>query len=321
MGKVIFTSRRPLGRCENITAIYKAYPGEKVFFKENWAKGWTERHKELFDPSYTLMVADDFVPYSPGKLILVTHGASGGKTYGLMQPHGYHTRKDAALITWVVATSEDMIELEAKQHGVDVSQVLPLGMPRFDYYFGKKKGDGGTGWGTNGERVYLVVPTHRNPYVPPFPDICFSGINWELQNDEVLLVKRHMVFPYALLHGANYRRVRELDPKEPSRDYLIDADVIITDYSSILFDAHALGKPLILFEKNKGYLETRGMSDPYPEGYSSRYCTTEEELIEMMRDSVGGSPGPEDIACWERHCGACDGHATERVVDLIRSEA
>ena len=321
MGKVIFTSRRPLGRCENITAIYNAYPGEKIFIKENWATGWRERNSGFFDPEATLMVADDFVPFSPGKLILVTHGASGGKTYGLTQPHGYHTRKQAAMINWVISTSEEMRELEAKQHGVDISQVLPLGMPRFDYYFGKKKGDGGTGWGSDGRKVYLFVPTHRNPYVPRFPDISFSGINWELTNNEVMLVKRHMVHQGTLLHGVNYRRVREIEPTEPSRDYLIDSDVVITDYSSILFDAHALGKPLILFEKNTGYLEARGMSDEYPSGYSSRYCTDEMDLIHMMRESVGEGPGPEDIACFKKHCGACDGHATERVVDLIRSEA
>ena len=29
--KVLFASRRPLGRCENITAIYEAYDGDKEF--------------------------------------------------------------------------------------------------------------------------------------------------------------------------------------------------------------------------------------------------------------------------------------------------
>ena len=74
---------------------------------------------------------------------------------------------------------------------------------------------------------------------------------------------------------------------------------------------------MILIEKDRDFIKQRGMSFPYPEGYASRHVTHEEELVTAMR--LAYKQGPEDIKCRERACGACDGHATERVVDLIRS--
>ena len=133
MGKVLFTSRRPLGRCENMTAVYDAYDGEKEFIQENWGRP----DRRIYSDEFSVMVADDFVPYSPGKLIMLTHGASGGKSYGLRQTFAYHNEQQARLIDYVVSTSEDTRALEAEQHGVPIEKVLPLGMPRTDVFIGK----------------------------------------------------------------------------------------------------------------------------------------------------------------------------------------
>ena len=104
---------------------------------------------------------------------------------------------------------------------------------------------------------------------------------------------------------------------DPSGPYLIDCDVLITDYSTIMLDAHVLKKPVILFEKEPGFVGRRGLWLPYPDGYASRYCTTESGLIQRAR--VANGQRELDILCRERTAGACDGHSTERVIDLIRS--
>lgn len=305
--KVLFASRRPLGRCENITAIYEAYDGDKEFVRLPSAK--------IADGSqYGLLVSDDSVPFSPGKLILVTHGASGGKSYGLKQPQPYHDKGRANLIDYVVSTSDRTISLEAMQHGVSDYKVLPLGMPRMDVYFGKKKGYGRTVLAKY-KKSYLYVPTMRKPFEPKLPEIDFDYIDGQLTDDEIMVVKRHMVTKEPILRKT-YKHIVEAEPSEPSAPYLIDADVVITDYSSILFDAHVLEKSVILFEKDKGFVEVRGMSFPYPQGYASRYVRNEQDLVRVMKEADG--PLAEDIACRKRSCGACDGHSTERVVNLIK---
>lgn len=308
MGKVLFTSRRPLGRCENITAVYNAYGGEKDFIQENWGRP----DPRIKSGEFTIMVADDFVPYSPGKLIMLTHGCSGGKSYGLRQPYAYHTKEQAKLIDYVVSTSMDTVPLEAEQHGVPESKVLPLGMPRTDAYFGKKKGDGGTM--LENKRVYLYAPTFRKPFEPRRMELDWLWLDEMLTDDEVFIIKPHMVT--GSIFKSRLRHVYQVPSSFPSAPYLIDCDVLITDYSSIMFDAHILGKPVVLIEKENGFVQKRGMSYPYPEGYASRYATNDVELLRLIR--AADKPGKEDIACRERNCGACDGHSTERVVELIR---
>lgn len=308
--KVMFTSRRPLGRCENITAIFNAYDGEKDFIQES---NWSNPNPAIYDPNIAVLVADDTVSYNPGKLILVTHGVSGGKSYGLKQPQPYHSIERGKLIDYVVSTSTYTIPLEAEQHGVSEYQVLPLGMPRTDVYFAKKKGDGGTIMGD--KRGYLFAPTMRKPFEPKMPKIDWDYIDSQLTDDEVMVVKRHMVTKEPIL-DKKYKHIVEVEPNVPSTPYLIDCDVLITDYSSIMFDAHVMEKPVVLFEKETGFVGIRGMAYQYPNSYSSRYATTEERLVELMKSA--DKPQENDKECYWRSCEKCDGHSTERVVNLIK---
>lgn len=103
---------------------------------------------------------------------------------------------------------------------------------------------------------------------------------------------------------------------ESSAPYLIDCDVLITDYSTICFDGHMLSKPVVLFEKIRGYARRRGMYFDYPYGYASRYVTDENSLVKMCREA--NEPQEIDLQVKQRACGACDGHSTERVVELIK---
>ena len=305
---VLFTSYKPLVRAENIKAVYDAYSGEKEFVQLN---PWVN-NPELTAKRFTVMVADEFVSSSPGKAVMIGHAVSGGKTFGLHQPHPYYSRNNARYLDYVVTTSEAMVELTAGQCGVDKSQVLPLGLPRSDAYFGAKKGDGNTFLAK--ERAYLFAPTYRAKEETPLQAIDWQYIDDHLTDGEILVVKPHMMTKH-LLTG-NYRHIVEVSSKEPSTPYLIDCDVLVTDYSSIMMDAHILGRPVVLFEKQAGYLETRGMYLEYPGGYASRYCTSESEMVHLMQ--TADKPGKEDIRCREVTASACDGHSTERVVNLIK---
>lgn len=307
----LFTSNRQLERAENIHAVYDAYDGRKNFVQINpyttnpCVTSWR----------YNIRVTDELPGASPGKCVFIGHGISGGKRYGLDQPYPYFRKENASLLTYVIATSVNMVELTAKQCGVSPDIVLPLGMPRTDVYFGKVKGDGGTFLAR--KRSYLFAPTYRTKEEPPLPEIDWDYIDSVLTDDEMFVVKRHMLTPIIL--RKKYNHIVEVSNDDPSTPYLIDCDVLITDYSSILMDAHILEKPVVLFEKQTGYLELRGMYLDYPQCYASRYVTNEADLIDCIREAE--VPLAEDKWCREVTAGACDGHSTDRVVELIRSMA
>ena len=57
----------------------------------------------------------------------------------------------------------------------------------------------------------------------------------------------------------------------------------------------------------------------YPNGYGGVTCDRWERLIDKARLAAKSGMGERELACLERTAGACDGHSTERVVELIKS--
>ena len=309
--RVVFISSRPLGRCENITAVYNAYPGEKVFDLM-----WHRTSDILHDPDadYDLVVTDELVVESKAPVIMIYHGAALGKTY-LMQRDG--NRKSPAmqnackLLKYAVTSSDSAaaVTTVAFQCRIKPDKVMPLGTPRMDALVRHKTGKT---WIVK----YLYAPTYRKLDDKTIPPIDLEKIDKLLLDNEIFIVKPHMVVPNIYLEG--YRHIMSASKDEPTGPYLMKSDVLITDYSSIMFDAHAMGMPVVLFEKDSDtYLQNPGMCLSYPGGYASRHTQSEEELVELMREAAQNGPREQDIRCRELTVNKCDGHATERVIKLI----
>ena len=306
---VLFASTKPLDRAENLKAVYDAYTGSKAFVQvDPW-----RRHPEIRSGKYDVMVCDEFPTESPGKVVMIGHGYAGGKKSGLEQPHPYMSKKDAELMTYSITSSEGVVPIVARSHGVPESSVIPLGMPRTDKYIGKIKGDGRTELAN--KKAYLYAPTYRAREETPMPKIDWQWLDDNLADDELLAIKPHTMTRQIL--DRQYRHIKEYPAYDPSAPYLYDCDVVITDYSTILFDGYLLNKPCVLFDKSTGYLETRGMYLEWPGEYSSRSCTTESELLEMVR---GANALTEvEQTCLELVAGKCDGHSVDRICNFIRS--
>ena len=312
---VLFVSFRPLDRAENLRSIYEYYSGPKVHMLTS------DPHykEEVLSGKYDVMVTDEFPDITPGKCIMIWHGIQGGKTIGLDQPgHPYYNPEWANCMTHIISASHDMVPVWSRCTGVPEERVLPLGMPRTDECFGKHKGDGHTQ--LEFYRSYLYVPTFRDRNEPSLPDIDWRFIDEYLLDDELLAIKIH---PWYTTNGScsfdisGCHHITMIPPGIPSAPYLYDADVVITDYSSIMFDAYLLNKPVVLFEKNPGYTTTRGMYLDYPSQYSSRYATDEHRLLVLLRTA-------EVLIDTERECrrivaDMCDGNSRYRLTKLINS--
>ena len=308
---ILFAGTRPLDACEGLKAVYDAYHGSKSYVQmDPW-----RHHPEIRSGKYTLMVCDEFPTESPGKIIMISHGFAGGKRSGLDQSHPYHSEKYADLMDYVIAPSADVVNLMARFSGVPKERVLPLGSAATDAYIGKRKGEGGTEFAK--KRVYFYLPTYRSKEDPKLPDIDWQWLDDQLTDDELFAVRAHPMTGKLLLK--RYRHIREYATCCEISPWLIDCDVIITDYSSVMIDGYLLNKPCVLFEKNSGYTETRGMYLNYPDQYCSRYAKNERILLDLIRTA-------DTLTDTEKECrrllaGACDGHAGERIVKLIEDIA
>ena len=312
MKPVLFASTKPLERAENIRALYDAFDGGKVHIQVNGCR----HHPAIRSGEFDLMVIDELPTETPGKCIMVGHGISGGKTYGLDQPKPYYRAEQAGLIDRYIVSGTAMVKNAMQFSGLPKEKILPLGLPRTDAYKGKRKGDGQTALA--GKRSYLYVPTFRAEGETPLPEIDWNWIDGQLNDSELLAVKAHTMSGDFGIAG-RYRHIMEINPYLPSAPFLTDCDVVITDYSSILFDGYLLKKPGVLFEKQKGYTETRGMYLDYPQQYCSRYCTDEQELLNTIREA--NELTVTEYGVLRLVADGCDGHATERICRLIHSMA
>lgn len=312
---VLFSSFRPLSRSENLSAIYHAYPGDKVHIL-SYAPNYKN---EVLSGKYDLMVTDDFPSCTPGKCIVIWHGIQGGKRIGLDQPgHPYFSEETAKMITYIISAGTGTIDIWHQCTGVQKDHILPLGMPRTDEYAGYRPEN-------HDKTMYLYVPTFRDKGETPFPAIDWAYIDSQLTDDEMLVIKAH---PWQADVGIDqvtneidsgmYKHIGVIPSGSPTSPWLYIADVVITDYSSIMFDAFLLDKPVVLFEKNHGYTETRGMYFDYPYDYCSFIAIDEIELLASIRYRTkhpyltGAEHRIRDITS-----DMCDGHACERLCNLI----
>lgn len=291
MSTILFTSQRPLERCENIASVYNAYDGPKKFCQMDW---WRQ-HPDIMQ--HKVMVTDEIPAEAGGKVIFIPHGIEGTKTYGLDQPRRYATDDQCSLISYAVCQSPRTVNLMANQLHMDRSKVLPLGMPRTDHYVRELE---------PGKKVYLYAPTYGVD-----EPIDWNAINNMLHDDEFFIVKPHMLMKRLL--DREYDHVYEVSNKEPSTPYLMSCNVLITNYSSIMLDGLCARIPTVLFTKNLSYLETRGMYYAYPVTYSSYYADNETALVETIRNAVWKDEDKRSF-----FCESCDGNSTRRVIDLIK---
>lgn len=328
MGDVLFISALPLGRCKSTTRIYEMYDGPKAF------RCGIDGMRTAEMDGFSVVVCDSLPARIEGKDEIVSvnlgHGLTGGKLYGLDEGDHPWVDKDAlAQIDYAIATSEQGVPIVARQLGVPEDRVLPLGMARTDAYFedGEKYGSF-MGVPLDEMRVYVYCPTFRGlGDKGHLPNIDWKKVDSLLRDDEVLVVKRHHLTPHELTRGYDTQntRVMEMPFKESTEKLLRSCDVMLTDYSSTMFDAYMLGKPVVLLTDDMDeYLSGRGMYMRYPFDYSSRWIAAEgneERMVEMLRAAAFTGMRHIERKCLEAVAGACDGCSTDRICELIRSLA
>ena len=128
----------------------------------------------------------------------------------------------------------------------------------------------------------------------------------------VLALKSHPNLDPALVAKAGFDAV--IDPALELNDALAAADVLVTDYSSSIYEWALLRRPLVLLlDDLETYERDPGLYVDMRTDMIGEHITSAAELpAAIVRASV-------DAAAWSafvaRHIDACDGHASERFVE------
>jgi CDP-glycerol glycerophosphotransferase len=165
-------------------------------------------------------------------------------------------------------------------------------------------------------RVVLYAPTHRD-YAKGYRDLLdLERLAEQAGPDTVILMRAHHFYANQtdaastsrVINVTDYRRVEEL--------YLA-ADVLITDYSSVMFDYGVLDRPIVIFAPDwEVYRATRGTYFDLMEEPPGAVARTQDELLRIF--ATGRFDTAETTlartAFRARFCHLDDGRAAERVV-------
>jgi CDP-glycerol glycerophosphotransferase len=169
----------------------------------------------------------------------------------------------------------------------------------------------------------LYAPTYRDDQVAQ--EAGTLGLDPEalvdrLGDDHLLLLRRH----YYLGHQhpvVDTERVRDVSSHADIAELHLAADVLVTDYSSSLFDFAVTGKPIVLFAYDLEHYrdDLRGFTLDLDTDMPGPVVREPEALAEVLTDLPGlRSSWAERYAAFrQRFCHLEDGHASERVMDAL----
>ncbi|MET0422549.1 MAG: bifunctional glycosyltransferase family 2 protein/CDP-glycerol:glycerophosphate glycerophosphotransferase [Actinoplanes sp.] len=212
-------------------------------------------------------------------------------------------------------------------------EVMEIGYPRNDVLFltGEKQAamteDVRSRIGLPaGKKVVLYAPTWRD-------DEFYRGGQYKISmmidldearrrlgDEYVLLVRRH---PNVVddIRGAGNGFVFDVSTYPDMADLLAITDVLITDYSSVMFDFASTGRPMLFFTYDLAHYrdKLRGFYFDFEAEAPGPLLDTSDEVIDaiLAADSVVGQYATRYKAFAERASDLDDGHAAKRLVDIM----
>ncbi|MFC3687964.1 CDP-glycerol glycerophosphotransferase family protein [Aquipuribacter hungaricus] len=177
----------------------------------------------------------------------------------------------------------------------------------------------------DGRTAVLYAPTWRDDERLEGAEGFRLGLDPErfaerLGEEHVLLLRLHHLAPDAQ-RGQDVPGVMDVSDHPDNNDLYLAADVLVTDYSSAMFDFALTGKPvLVLAYDLEHYRDVlRGFYFDLDEITPGPVLRTSEEAIDALADLDGVRAAYEDRyeRFRDRFCHAEDGRAADRVLDLV----
>ncbi len=334
--RVFFYTIRCNGKAlDNLKCVYDAVHCKKILFAHMLPHSFFQMMcARYYLLTSRVIVTDDYVRYlrqirlrPSQKVVQLWHAAGAFKRFGLDAPSRLTPQEERAThdqYSDVIVSSEGVRRFYAQAFGVPVEIVRALGVPRTDGLLSPdfrelaRKHVCAKHPELQNKTVYLYAPTFRelDGTVTSFdPGIDFEALDAALSEHEIFVVRRHPVMceplcPDSLQHIRDYRDVSTLE-------LLAAADVLLTDYSSVFFDAILLHVPILFFCPDLKEYE-RSFYLQVPQELPGKMITNASDLLNEARNARGQADAVSEEFL-ARQLSSCDGHATERVVKLIES--
>lgn len=282
-------------------------------------------------------------PRKDSKLVQVWHGCGAFKKWG------YSTRNSSwglksdffekynvhKTYTDIITSSENVNEIYAEAFGADISKVKALGVSRTDVFFNEafikeKTDEVRKAYGIDeNKKIILWAPTYRGDSLQKsHNEITFDleKLYKEFKDDYVLLIKLH---PH-LVKGFNantfapdYMKSFAIkpNPSYPIENLLCASDIVISDYSSLIFEYSLLERPMIFYAYDLDEYESdRAFYYDYRSFVPGGIVTDTEGIISAIKKAENDFDKEKINHFKNKFMSACDGHSSARIFDEIMNE-
>ncbi len=233
-------------------------------------------------------------------MMIAEHGVSHGKDF-----HTWFNRSNHMLELFIAASDKELDAFSADAYGYSRDQIAITGLPRFDYLEDASR------------KLITIMPTWRkqlcvgqNPDTgwwelrDDFEDSTFARAYRELMNSERLWAAAEE-YGYEIrfkLHPSFFgsedrfgfgENVKFTEVTDSYKKVFAESALIVTDYSSVMYDFAYLGKPAVYFQFDMDDIDNRHIFN-WTEGYSyedegfgeveTTASGTVDRLIEYMKN-------------------------------------
>ena len=144
------------------------------------------------------------------------------------------------------------------------------------------------------QRVVCYLPTYRSSGTSFVDALDVETVGEQLvDSDAQLYIKAHPYEPVSA--AADHPRVHWLPASVDPYLVLGHADVLVTDYSSVLFDYLAVDRPIVLFAYDRAeYIAERGLYFEYESIAPGPIATDSPSLCSALDDALAATRGQND---------------------------
>ncbi len=312
---------------------------------EGYRLVWFTREDRITDPvnffvrkAYHLATAsyvfldNEFLPMAyihfpeSVKVVQLWHGTGTIKKFGQDVNTGDLERLEYRAnqnITHLIVNSEEVVDEYSSAFGVSEEKIYPIGLPRTDLlldpgFLEKKRGQFLDQYPqVRRKRCILYAPTFRDSEVDS-PEIHLDLLKMsdQMGSEDVLLIRLHPhVAQKISWEEDRWDNIINVSEYPGVTTLLATADVLITDYSSIVFEYCLRNKPMIFYAYDLERFEKEGRSfyRDYRSFVPGNVVQSTEEVLECLKRVEENKAA----AFTEQMFDKLDGNATLRLLELI----
>ena len=308
-------------------------PMHRMSFKNlyTFAKLYSTSRVVIIDDFYELTSMVD--KKNDVKLVQVWHACGAFKTFGfsrLGKPGGpKQTSTNHRMYDRAIVSSKEIRRFYAEGFGIPIGNVVATGVPRTDMFFDEQVANEMKAnfyrdypeW--QDKKIIMFAPTFRgNGRLTghyPMEKFNLKEVADALGEEYGIIVKMHPFVNNQVEIPKGYEnRIIDLSENSEINDLLFVTDILITDYSSVVFEASLLDIPMLFYAFDLSeYIATRDFYYEYEPFLPGKLAQTQGELVDAIKNEDFEMEKIEPFK--HKFFDNLDGKSAERVASMVKS--